>query len=149
MVAPEQVDPLLLYIVATAEVVSMVLITERTVPKQPQALKGAPVAEFGSKDPDPVEGPRDQEASGSQLPEPTVSPEPQIGSWLPEVPSGPEDQEASGSQLSEPTSGPDSQHTTGSQPAEVPSGPRGQKPPVHEPMDIDPPNPLGRVRTIQ
>jgi hypothetical protein len=95
MVAPKPSERLLLYIVATAEVVSMVLVIERPEPKQPQVLKGAPAAESGSQDPDPTEGPRDQEASGSQLPKPTQSLEPQIGSRLAEVSSGPEDQEAS------------------------------------------------------
>jgi hypothetical protein len=99
MVSPEPGEPLLLYIAATAEVVSMVLVTERPKPKKPQALKGAPTARSGSYHSDPVEGPCDQEASGSQLREPTLSPKPQIWSWLSEEPLGPEDQEASGSQI--------------------------------------------------
>jgi hypothetical protein len=37
---------------------------EQPEPWQPQALNGTPTADFGSQDPDPVEGPRD-EASGS------------------------------------------------------------------------------------
>jgi hypothetical protein len=65
MVAPEPGEHLLLYIVATAEVMSMVLVTEQTEPQQPQALKGASTTESGSQDPDPVEGPHDQEASES------------------------------------------------------------------------------------
>jgi hypothetical protein len=48
MVAPEPGEHLLLYIAAKGEVVSMVLITERPKPKQPQALKGAPAAGSGS-----------------------------------------------------------------------------------------------------
>jgi hypothetical protein len=51
--------------VATAEVMSMVLVTEQMEPQQPQALKGASTTESGSQDPDPVEGPHDQEASES------------------------------------------------------------------------------------
>jgi hypothetical protein len=110
---------------AKAEVVSMVLVVEPPESKQPQALKGTPVAVSGSQDPDPMEGPRDQEAFESQILEPTLSPKPQSGSWLPEVPSGPEDQHASGSQIPKSTSDPDSQHTVGSQPLEVPSDPGG------------------------
>jgi hypothetical protein len=79
MVAPEHGEPLLLYITATTEVVSMMLIVEQPEPRQPQALKGSLVANSRSQDPDPVGGPRD-DASGSQNPEPTLSLEPQIGS---------------------------------------------------------------------
>jgi hypothetical protein len=41
MVAPNPDEPLLLYIMATTEVVSIVLVTERPEPKHPQAPKGA------------------------------------------------------------------------------------------------------------
>jgi hypothetical protein len=58
-------EHLLLYITATTEVMSMVLVTERPERKQPQALKGAPVARSWSQEPDLAEGSRDQEASGS------------------------------------------------------------------------------------
>jgi hypothetical protein len=112
----------------TTEVVSMVLVAERPKPKQPQALKGASIVGPGSQDLDPAEGPRDQEAFGSQLSEPTLSPEPQIGSWLLEVPSGPEDQGAFRSQILEFTLGPDSQRTTGSKLSEVPSGLGARRP---------------------
>jgi hypothetical protein len=71
MVAPEPGEPLMLYIMVTAEVISMVLVVERSEPKQPQALKGAPAAGSGSQDPDPTKGSCDQEASRSQQPEPT------------------------------------------------------------------------------
>jgi hypothetical protein len=96
MVAPEPGEPLLLYIEATTEVTSMVLVAERPKPKQPP--KGAPAARSRSLDPDPTKGPCDQEAFGSQLPDPTLCPKPQIGSRLLEVPSGLEDQEVSRSQ---------------------------------------------------
>jgi hypothetical protein len=69
MVALELNKPLLLYIVATVEVVSMVLV---------------------------VEGSGDKEAAGSQLPDPTLSPEPHDGSQFPEATSGPEGQDAPG-----------------------------------------------------
>jgi hypothetical protein len=149
MVTPEPGEPLLHYIMAIAEVISMVLVAEQPKPKQPQTLKGAPTTGSGSQDLDPAEGSRDQEASGSQQSEPTLSPEPQIGSQLSEVPSGPEDQEASRSQIPEPTSGPDNQHTTGSQPPEVSSCPVGQEPQAPEPMEIDPPDPSGRDQIVQ
>jgi hypothetical protein len=41
MVAPEPSEPLLLYITATAKVVSMVLVMEQLETQQPQVLKGA------------------------------------------------------------------------------------------------------------
>jgi hypothetical protein len=132
MVASEPSELLLLYITAKAEVVSMVHVIERPEPKQPQALKGAPTA-----------------GSGSQILEPTLSPEPQSGSRFPEVTSSPEDQEDSGSQVSKPTTGPNSQHTARSQPPEVPSDPGDQAPQAPESMDIDSSDPLGRVQTIQ
>jgi hypothetical protein len=40
MVAPEPDEPLLLFIVATTEVVNMVLVVERPEPQQPQVPKG-------------------------------------------------------------------------------------------------------------
>jgi hypothetical protein len=55
MVAPEPNEHLLLYIVAKAKVVSMILIIERPEPKQPQALKGVPTVRPGSQDLDPTE----------------------------------------------------------------------------------------------
>jgi hypothetical protein len=42
MVASEPGEHMLLYITAKAEVMSMVLVTERLEQKQPQVLKGAP-----------------------------------------------------------------------------------------------------------
>jgi hypothetical protein len=59
MLAPEPGEPLMLYIVATTEVVSMVLVIEWPKPGQPQALKGAPTTGSRFQDPDPVEGRRD------------------------------------------------------------------------------------------
>jgi hypothetical protein len=56
IVAPEPGEHLVLYIVAKAKVVSIVLVAEWSEPKQPQALKGAPAAGSGTQDPDPVEG---------------------------------------------------------------------------------------------
>jgi hypothetical protein len=44
MVALEPTEPLLLYIAATTEVLSMVLVMERPEPQQTQVPKGAPAA---------------------------------------------------------------------------------------------------------
>jgi hypothetical protein len=76
MVAPEPSEPLLLYIAAIAEVVSLVLITERPNPQEPQVAKGASAGGSRSQDPDPIGELGKKEAAGSQLPEPTPSPEP-------------------------------------------------------------------------
>jgi hypothetical protein len=54
MVDLEPSEPLLLYIAATTEVVSKVLVAERQEPQQPQVSKGAPPVGFGSKDQDLV-----------------------------------------------------------------------------------------------
>jgi hypothetical protein len=80
MVALELGEHLLLYIMATTELVSMVLFTKRPELEQPQALKGAPTAKSGSQDIDHAEGLWDREASGPQIAEATLSPEPQMGS---------------------------------------------------------------------
>jgi hypothetical protein len=62
--------------------------------------------------------------------EPTPSLEPQVGSQLPKATLHPED--AAGSHLPEAASGPMDQESTGL-----------------DPMEVDPPDPLRRVRTIQ
>jgi hypothetical protein len=61
MVALKLGEHLLLYITAKAKVVSMVLVVEWPKPKQPQALKGSPVAGSRSQDPGLAEGSHDQE----------------------------------------------------------------------------------------
>jgi hypothetical protein len=55
MVAPEPTGPLLLYITATSEVVSMVLVTERPDPHNTHELRGSPADSSWSQDPGPVE----------------------------------------------------------------------------------------------
>jgi hypothetical protein len=69
MVAPEPGEPLLLYIMATSEAVSMVLVTERPDPYSTHELGGSPADGSGSQDPGPVEEPRAVMAAGSQSPE--------------------------------------------------------------------------------
>jgi hypothetical protein len=54
MVAPEPGEPLMLYIVATTEAVSMVLVVEQPEPPQPQEMKEASVNGSGSQGPEPV-----------------------------------------------------------------------------------------------
>jgi hypothetical protein len=74
MVAPKPGEPLLLYIAATAKVMSMVLVAVRLELMQPQALKGTPTARSRSPNPDPIERTHFQEASRSQLLGPTLNP---------------------------------------------------------------------------
>jgi hypothetical protein len=74
MLASEPSEPVLLYITATTEVVSMVLIIERPKPQQPQSPKGTPAVGSGSHDLNPAGEPRDKEVTESQLPEPAVTP---------------------------------------------------------------------------
>jgi hypothetical protein len=69
MVAPEPGEPLLLYITATSEAVSMVLFTERPDPHNTHELGGSPADGSGSLDPGTVEEPRAVAAAGSQSPE--------------------------------------------------------------------------------
>jgi hypothetical protein len=70
MVASKTGKHLQLYMAAKAEVMSILWVTKRPKPKHPQALRGALVAGSGSKDPDPKEGPHDQEAFGFEIPKP-------------------------------------------------------------------------------
>jgi dsDNA-binding SOS-regulon protein len=57
MVAPEPGEPLLLYIAATTEAVSMVLVAERSEPPQPQETKEASANGLGSQGPEPAGSP--------------------------------------------------------------------------------------------
>jgi hypothetical protein len=63
MVAPEPDEPLLLYIVATADVVSMVLVAERPEPRQQKEPKAEEAA--GSR---PMEAPQPQNLATRQIP---------------------------------------------------------------------------------
>jgi hypothetical protein len=82
MVAPEIGEPLLLYIAATTEVVSMVLIAERSELPQHQKPKGTSAASSGSPDPGPVEGVGVEEVDESQIPEAPLSTVTQVGSRI-------------------------------------------------------------------
>jgi hypothetical protein len=57
MVAPKPNEPLLLYITATSEAVSMVLVTERLDPQSTRGLESSSVGGSGSQDPRLVEEP--------------------------------------------------------------------------------------------
>jgi hypothetical protein len=59
VVAPEPGEPLLLYIVASSEAVSMVLVAERPDPHDLHELGSSSAGEAGSMDPGPVEDPGD------------------------------------------------------------------------------------------
>jgi hypothetical protein len=133
MVAPEPSEPLLLYIVATTEAVSMVLVTERQDPHSPHELASSSTIGSGSQDLGPPEEPRTEWATGSQLPEICPAHD-NIGSQPPEAASGPHDQTVVGSRTSE-----------------VPSNPEDQELPEPAPMEIDAPDPPppGRVQTVQ
>jgi hypothetical protein len=65
MVALEPGELLLLYIVATAEAVSMVLVVERSDPHSPHELGSSSTDGSGSQDPGPPEDPRNVGVVGS------------------------------------------------------------------------------------
>jgi hypothetical protein len=66
MVAPEPGEPLLLYIVAISEAVSMVLVVERQNPHNTHELGSSSADGSGSQDTKPVEEPRAITTVGSQ-----------------------------------------------------------------------------------
>jgi hypothetical protein len=68
MVAPELGEPLLLYIAATSEIVSMVLVTERLDPHALHELESSSANGSGSLDPRPVEEPGATDGLGPQDP---------------------------------------------------------------------------------
>jgi hypothetical protein len=62
---------------------------------------------------------------------------------------GPEDPPVAGSQPLEAASDPMDQDTTGSRLLDATSGPKGQEPSGPEPMEVDAPDPLERVQSVQ
>jgi hypothetical protein len=74
MAAPEPGEPLLLYIVATSEAMSMVLVAKRPDPHDLHELRSSSADGSGSMDPGPVEEPGAVTAAGSQSPEATTGP---------------------------------------------------------------------------
>jgi hypothetical protein len=74
MVVLEPGEPLLLYIVATSEAVSMVLVTERPDPHAPHELGSSSAGGSGSLDPRPTEDLGAAGRLGSQDPLPVEEP---------------------------------------------------------------------------
>jgi hypothetical protein len=74
MVASELGEPLLLYIAATSEAVSMVLIAERPDPHDLHELGNSSADGSGSQDPGPAEEPGADAAAESQSPEAATAP---------------------------------------------------------------------------
>jgi hypothetical protein len=91
MVAPEPGEPLLLYIVATSEDVSMVLVAEQSDPHGLHELGSSSTDRSGSQDPGPVEEPGAANGSGSPDPEPADEPGAADESQSLEVAMGPPD----------------------------------------------------------
>jgi hypothetical protein len=131
MVAPESGEPLLLYIAATVEAMSMVLVAERPDPLATHEHGSSSASRSGSRDPGPAEKPEAGQTVGSQLPE--------------VIPAHGD----TGSQPSETTSGPRDKAVTGARTSEVPPDPVDRELPEPEPMELDALTPPpGRVRTI-
>jgi hypothetical protein len=115
MVSSEPGEPLLLYIAAIAEAVSMVderyltsppvLVDERSEPPQPQETKEASTNGSGSQGPESAGSPEVGVAAGSQLPEASLAPERQAGP-----------DNATGSQPLEASSGPGDLESTAPRP---------------------------------
>jgi hypothetical protein len=131
MVAPEHGEPLLLYIMATAEAVSMVLDAERLDPHNPHELGSSSTDGSGSQDSGPLEELRTEGTAGSQLSKicPAHS---DTGSQPPEAASDPHDKIVVGTRTSE-----------------VPPDPEDRELPEPAPMEVDALDPPGRVRTVQ
>jgi hypothetical protein len=103
MVAPESGEPLLLYIAAASEAVSMVLIIERPDPHAPHELGSSSADGSGSLDPRPTEESGAADGSRSQDPRPTkeLGADAVAESQSPEAAMGPPDQGVTGSPGSE------------------------------------------------
>jgi hypothetical protein len=80
MVAPEPGEPLLLYIVATSEAVSMVLVAERPDPHDLHELRSSSADRSSSQDPGSAEEPGATDGSGFQHPGPAEEPRATDGS---------------------------------------------------------------------
>jgi hypothetical protein len=74
MVAPEPGEPLLLYIAATSEAMSMVLVAKWPDPHGLHELGSSSADGLGSQDPGPVEEPGANPAAGSQSPKAVTGP---------------------------------------------------------------------------
>jgi hypothetical protein len=137
MVALEPREPLLLYIVAAAEAVNMVLVTEWPGPPQPQETKEVSANGLGSHDLEPPGSPEVGVAAGSQL---------LVASRAPECQAGLDN--ATRSRPLEASSGPDDLEATAPWPLEAFSGPESHGPSGPEPIEVDEPNPPVRVCVV-
>jgi hypothetical protein len=115
----------LLYIAATSEAVSMVLVTERPDPHALHELGSSSADGSGSLDPQPVVEPRAANGSRSQDPRPAEETEAD---------------EAAGFQSLEAAMGPPDQGITGSKDSELPPGTKGLELPGPAPMEMDVPD---------
>jgi hypothetical protein len=131
VVAPEPGEPLLLYIMATTEAVSMVLLTERPDPLAIHEHGSSSASGSGSQDQGPVEKLKAGQTVRSQHPE-VIPAHGDTESQPPETASGPRDKTVTGARASE-----------------VPPDPVDRELPEPESMELDAPNPPGRVRTVQ
>jgi hypothetical protein len=132
MVAPEPGEPLLLYIAATSEAVSMVLVTERPGPHDLHELGSSSTDGSGSQDPGPAE--ESGAADGSVFQDPRPAEEPGANT-------------AAGSQSPEAIMGPLDQAVTGSPGLELSPGTKGRELPKTVPIEMDAsePPPPGRA----
>jgi hypothetical protein len=128
MVAPEPSEPLLLYIVATLEAVSMVLVAERPDPHGLHEFGSSSVDGSRSQDPGPTEESGAADGSGSQDPGPTEEPGVDM---------------AAGSQSPEAFMGTLDQGVTGSPGLELLPGAKGRELPGPAPLKMDASDPPG------
>jgi hypothetical protein len=98
MVAPEPGETLLLYIAATSEAVSMVLVAERSDPHGLHELGSSSVDGSGSQDQGPAEELGATTTAGSESPEACAGNHDQavMGSWAFGLPPGAQGQELPG-----------------------------------------------------
>jgi hypothetical protein len=101
MVAPEPGEPLLLYIAAISEVMSMVQVAEQPDPHDLRELGSSSTDGSGSQDPRPVEelGAADRSGSQDLGPAEESGADAAAGSQSPEAPTGPLTRESRGPQV--------------------------------------------------
>jgi hypothetical protein len=141
MVVLEPSEPLLLYIVATSEAVSMVLVAERPDPHGLHELGSSSANGSGSQDPGPMEEPGAVDGSGSSDPGPAKEPGATDGSESSDPGPADEPGAANGSQSPEVAMGPLTRESRG---LELPPGTKGWELPRPTPMEMDAPDPPPR-----
>jgi ribonuclease HI len=131
VVAAEPGEPLLLYIAATAEAMSMVLVAERPDSQAAHEHWSSSASGSGSRDPGPTGRPEAGQTAGSQLPE-VIPVHGDTESQPPETALDPRGKAVMGARTSE-----------------IPPGPVDREHPEPKPMELDALNPPERVRTVQ